>query len=60
MNILLLGKTDSIFTRDFCLNVLGMEHANTVILTQAFSKEYQQDYAAENIKEVKWERSHTE
>ncbi|WP_302322906.1 glycosyltransferase [Bacteroides caecimuris] len=54
MNILLLGKTDSIFTRDFCLNVLGMEHANTVILTQAFSKEYQQDYAAENIKEVKW------
>ena len=53
MNILLLGKTDSIFTRDFCLNVLGMEHANTVILTQAFSKEYQQDYAAENIKDRK-------
>lgn len=54
MNIILLGKTDSIFTRDFCINVLDMEHINTIILTQAFSKEYQHDYAAANIKEVRW------
>lgn len=54
MNIILLGKTDSIFTRDFCINVLNPEHTSTVILTQAFSKEYQQDYEAANIKEVRW------
>ncbi|MDO4303792.1 MAG: glycosyltransferase [Bacillota bacterium] len=54
MNVLLLGKTDSIFTRDFCKNILDSDEMNTVILTQALSKEYWRDYEAANVKQVKW------
>ncbi len=54
MNILLLGKTDSIFTRDFCKNILNSEEINAVILTQMLSKEYRGDYEAANVKQVRW------
>ena len=54
MNILLLGKTDSIFVRDFCREILDPAYAKTVILTQSFSEEYQQDYKEAKIKEIRW------
>lgn len=54
MNVLLLGKTDSIFTRDFCKNILNSDEVSTVILTQTLSKEYCRDYEEANVKQVRW------
>ena len=54
MNILLLGYSDSVFTRDFCLHVLGKENINTVILTPTPTKQYGQDYIGNHVKEIEW------
>ena len=44
MNVLLLGKADSVFTRDFCRYILDSDEMNTVILSQELSEEYKHDY----------------
>lgn len=54
MNVLLLGISDSVFTRDFCLHVLGKKDINTVILTPALAKQYSQDYRNNHVKEIRW------
>lgn len=54
MNVLILGKADSVFTRDFCTNVLNPKEINTVILSQAFPKEYEKDYENAGVRIVQW------
>lgn len=54
MNILLLGHSDSVFTRDFCVRVLGKENIQTVVLTPSSATKYGQDYEANHIKEIRW------
>lgn len=54
MNILLLAYSDSVFTRDFCEQVLNKENINTVILTPASTKQYRQDYVDNHVKEIEW------
>ena len=54
MNILILGYSDSIFTRDFCVSALGKDDINTVILTPTLAKQYRQDYRDNQVKEIKW------
>lgn len=54
MNILLVGTSDSIFVRDYCLYVLDEQDINTVVLTPSLTKRYGQDYANHHFKEMKW------
>lgn len=54
MNILLLGNSDSVFVKDFCLKVLNEKDINTVVLSPTLSKNYGKDYDANSIREVKW------
>ena len=48
MNVLLLGTSDSVFIRDFCLYVLDKKYINTVILSPTLSKRYSRDYSGNN------------
>lgn len=54
MNVLLLGTSDSVFIRDFCLYVLDKKYINTVILSPALSKRYSKDYSGNRVKEIRW------
>lgn len=54
MNVLLIGTSDSIFIRDYCLCVLDKQDINAVVLTPSLTKRYGQDYKNNNIKEIKW------
>ena len=54
MNVLVVGKSDSIFIRDYCKNVLDSAGIRTVILSKEPSKEYYRDYEAIDVKEVVW------
>lgn len=54
MNILLLGNSDSVFTRDFCIRVLGKEDIHAVILTPSLTEKYGQDYKDHHIREIGW------
>ena len=54
MNVLLLGKADSVFTRDFCRYILDSDEMNTVILSQELSEEYKHDYEMEGVRQIRW------
>ena len=54
MNVLVVGKSDSIFIRDYCKNVLDSAGIRAVILSKEPSKEYHRDYEAIDVKEVVW------
>lgn len=54
MNVLLLGTSDSVFIRDFCLYVLDKKCINTVILSPTLSKRYSRDYSGNRVKEIRW------
>lgn len=53
-NILVLGLSDSLFTRDFCTEVLNEKEMKVSILSPYYSKQYGDDYRQNNINEVKW------
>lgn len=54
MNILLIGPSDSIFTKDFCMNILDDVKMNVTILTQRKAVRYDHDYEEKGIKEIVW------
>lgn len=53
-NILLLGSSSSLFVKDFCIEVLNNNRARIAVLSREYSKQYEDDYKAYNVKQVKW------
>lgn len=53
-NILILGISESLFVRDFCIEVFNREEQNIVLLSCGHEKKYEADYAEYDIKIIKW------
>ena len=53
-NVLLLGRSDSLFIRDFCTEVLDEEGVKVTILSQYYSDRYLSSYQKNNVNIINW------
>lgn len=56
-NVLLMGRSDSIFIRDFCEEVLDKRGVKAAILSQYYSERYLDVYQKNNISIINWPNS---